>query len=222
MEINISIIRSAKRFRSTTMRIVNRGEIELRAPQRISPMMILEFITHNTKFLAKSLAIPEQAILPKTLSTGADFYIFGKRYLLELVSSTKKTIVIDSDNKTVSIHKRGATISRRQLYDALTSSLEHYVTKRVAELAPQMSSIRYGNVRYKLVRSLWGSCTQKGNLTFNKRLIHYPAEVIDYVIIHELAHLQQHNHSRAFWEIVQKHFPNHKGARLLLKKRIYG
>ncbi len=85
-----------------------------------------------------------------------------------------------------------------------------------------MSDKKFGSIRTKLVRSLWGSCTRTGNLTFNKKLILYPLEVIDYVIIHELAHLQQHNHSSKFWDIVEKYCPEHKRLRFALKKRIYG
>ncbi|MCC7304150.1 M48 family metallopeptidase [bacterium] len=222
MAISISVVRSPKRLFSTTMRIINRGEIELRAPQRINIETLFDFVAKNTKFLAKSLSIPQQAILPKTLATGTDLFLFGKRYLLEIIPAQKQNIVVNHNDKVVAMAKRGKSISRHSIYDLLTNELSSYIITRTTQLAPQMSLIPFGKIRFKLVRSLWGSCTKTGSLTFNKRLIHYPKGVIDYVIIHELAHLQQHNHSKAFWDIVEKHCPEHKQARLALKKRIYG
>ena len=59
----------------------------------------------------------------------------------------------------------------------------------------------------------WGSCNAKGQIRLNWRLIQAPQEIVDYVIVHELAHLTEMNHSKRFWQIVQRHFPGHLDAR---------
>ncbi|MDP3058201.1 MAG: SprT family zinc-dependent metalloprotease [bacterium] len=79
-------------------------------------------------------------------------------------------------------------------------------------------NVSYGRVFIKDQRSLWGSCSSKTNLNFNWRLLMVPPEVLDYVIIHELAHLVQLNHSKKFWAIVQRHCPNYQSQRAWVRK----
>lgn len=67
------------------------------------------------------------------------------------------------------------------------------------------------------LKSRWGSCSSKGNLNFNSSLIQAPDSVIDYVIIHELAHLIELNHSPKFWNIVEKFCPDYQEAEKWLK-----
>ena len=67
-------------------------------------------------------------------------------------------------------------------------------------------------------RTRWGSCSPKGNLNFNVRLIAVPEELLRYVVIHELAHLKYMDHSREFWELVGKFYPDYRKAREELKK----
>lgn len=95
--------------------------------------------------------------------------------------------------------------------------------ERCAVYAPQMG-VSHGKVRVKDMRSLWGSCSYRGDLSFNVRLLGAPPEVLDYVVVHELAHLRWRGHGRRFWDLVQKHCPDQRlhrrwlranGARLL-------
>ncbi|MFC1963586.1 M48 family metallopeptidase [Chloroflexota bacterium] len=78
----------------------------------------------------------------------------------------------------------------------------------IREKADKISAhlgVRYNRLIIRGQRARWGSCSQKGNLSFNWRLAMAPEPVIDYVIIHELAHLKEMNHSKKFWELVAKH-----------------
>lgn len=78
--------------------------------------------------------------------------------------------------------------------------------------------VTYGKISVKDQRTLWGSCTPEGNLNFNWRLTLAPPEVLDYLVIHELAHRAHMNHSRRFWEVVEKACPDHKAHRKWLRK----
>ncbi len=87
----------------------------------------------------------------------------------------------------------------------------------VAELSRQMA-LPYNRVTLKSQRTLWGSCSRKRNLNFNWRLIMTPEQVIEYVVIHELAHLRQMNHSPRFWQIVERHCPGWREHRKWLRE----
>lgn len=76
----------------------------------------------------------------------------------------------------------------------------------------------YGRVAIKDQRTRWGSCSSKGNLNFSYRLVFLPAECVDYVIVHELCHLKEFNHSPRFWALVAQTIPNYKKLRAQIQK----
>ena len=88
---------------------------------------------------------------------------------------------------------------------------------RVRQYAGQMG-VTYGRVTIRCQRTRWGSCSSKGNLNFNCLLMLAPSEVQDYVIVHELAHRMEMNHSPRFWRIVEEILPDYKRQKQWLKR----
>jgi predicted metal-dependent hydrolase len=99
----------------------------------------------------------------------------------------------------------------------LKKEAKNFIPKRVEELASE-HGITYNNIRITSARTRWGSCSSKKNLSFSYRLIQVPYEVIDYVIIHELAHLKHMNHSKKFWSHVEGMMSDYKEKEKWLKK----
>lgn len=92
-----------------------------------------------------------------------------------------------------------------------------FIPQRVAFYASRIG-VTYGTVTIRKQRTRWGSCSSKGNLNFNCLLMLAPESVIDYVVIHELCHRKEMNHSQAFWALVQQHCPYCSQARKWLKE----
>lgn len=88
---------------------------------------------------------------------------------------------------------------------------------RVAHYAPQVG-VNYGRITIRNQRSRWGSCSAKGNLNFNCLLMLAPEEVQDYVVVHELCHRREMNHSARFWQEVERILPDYKERRRWLKE----
>lgn len=108
---------------------------------------------------------------------------------------------------------------------ALAAALENWYREEAGSLirgkldrAVSRLGLSYNRVVIKGMRSRWGSCSVKGNLNFNWKLVLLPEPVIDYVIIHELTHLKEMNHSRKFWELVARECPDWRGRRKWLTK----
>ena len=101
--------------------------------------------------------------------------------------------------------------------DWLVDAAKEDLPPRVSRLAAVMG-IAYGRVTVRSQKSRWGSCSAKGNLNFNCLLMLCPEEVRDYVVIHELCHRKELNHSPAFWAEVEKACPDYRIHRLWLKK----
>ena len=123
----------------------------------------------------------------------------------------------------------GRAIEKMRFRKALPSGKGEYRARREAArtlVHARLSywnsfySLNYNRVAIKDTKSLWGSCSRKGNLNFSYKIIHLPQELQDYIIVHELCHLKEPNHSRAFWALVAKTQPNFLGLRRELRRYI--
>lgn len=98
----------------------------------------------------------------------------------------------------------------------LREKARQLVTERVQYYAPFIG-VRYGQISIRMQRTRWGSCSSKGNLNFNCLLALVPSEVLDYVVVHELCHLKELNHSERFWSEVSNVLPDYKVQKKWLK-----
>jgi len=106
---------------------------------------------------------------------------------------------------------------RELLNDWYRGKAEAIFAERAAFWSARMG-LAYRGLRVKDQRTLWGSCSREGNLNFNWRVVLAPPEVLDYLVIHELAHLREMNHSRAFWALVAAQCPEWKTYRAWLRE----
>lgn len=101
-------------------------------------------------------------------------------------------------------------------YESIKKSARKDLTARVEYFAP-IIGVKYNRIAIRCQKTRWGSCSSKQNLNFNCLLMMAPEEVRNYVVIHELCHLKQMNHSRLFWAEVEKAMPDYKKWRKWLK-----
>ena len=105
----------------------------------------------------------------------------------------------------------------REKVIALAEEALKVIPERVEYFA-KVIGVTYGKITIRNQKTRWGSCSSKGNLNFNCLLMLAPPEVLDYVVVHELCHRKQMNHSKAFWAEVEKVCPDYKAAKKWLKE----
>ena len=116
------------------------------------------------------------------------------------------------DRRQYGIHPR-----RRRPIGIIRTPVKEILPQRTAFWSARMG-LSPTQIRITSARRRFGSCSSEGHICYSWRLMQYPPEAIDYVIVHELAHLKHMNHSPAFYALVAKYLPDHKARRALLKK----
>ena len=109
--------------------------------------------------------------------------------------------------------------SHKALVQWLRQKAHCYFQMRINEFAPLMG-VQISALSLSQARTRWGSCTSNGHVRLNWRLVHLPESLVDYVIVHELAHLKEMNHSPRFWAVVESIYPDHQAARKALRSHI--
>lgn len=166
-----------------------------------------------------------QQFLVKTYSHGQCIEVYGRKYLLCLYEHDRLTNRAQVKGRLLELHlsaqleeSQKNEIIRYLVSRAIANDCHEDICKRVLELNQQHFRQPVHQIRLKLNQSNWGSCSSKNNINLSARLLFAPSEVIDYVILHELAHLVEHNHSARYWALVGKVMPEYKKHEAWLDK----
>jgi predicted metal-dependent hydrolase len=191
------------------------GRVIVRAPLKAPEALIRQFVESKSGWInAKKAQLAQQPILAaRQFKAGEKFPFLGQDYPLSVVTGQRAALRFE----------RGFFLNEKALPTAQLVFEKWYkaaalkvLTERVNALAAQ-HGFRYGKIRITSARTRWGSCSASGTLSFTWRLVLAPLEVVDYVVVHELAHLKIKNHSKAFWAAVAALMPDYKRRMAWLK-----
>ena len=190
----------------------------------ISKNSVKEFILKNEGWIRKKLADQKLRIKPVTnLVNNEKLILCGKNYTLkvnsELIKEPKissETIIISNNSKT---RKTFGSIES-QILKLLKDFSFRILQKKTFEFS-QIMNVRYNSVKIKNYKSRWGSCSSKGDISFNWKIIFAQENIIEYLVVHELSHLIHFNHSKLFWNKVEEFQYNYKENRKWLKENGY-
>lgn len=206
--------------RSIRMRLSPRGEIVVTAPKRTPLMLIKKAVRDARHELAD---IRDQANIVEYV----DGQQIGHSHKListpsNLTSSPnvrldQRTLVVSLPSGFMLSGKSVQVMIRDEVMKILRKEAKAYLPKRLDTLANR-HGYRYSSIRFPHAISRWGSCSSRGTISLNIALMKLPLELIDYVIVHELAHTVQMNHSREFWDEVERRDPDFRTHRRELKQ----
>ncbi|NNE26486.1 MAG: M48 family metallopeptidase [Saprospiraceae bacterium] len=164
----------------------------------------------------------------KTYEPGQFFIVRGERYTLDIQAKERKTIAAKIHQKSIQLFLPKGQ-AQEQLIDKIAAVISRAfaqlylkeIESRVREINALYFKEDINKVKLKYTKSNWGSCSSKKNINLSTRLLMAPESILDYVIVHELAHLKEMNHSKKFWTIVESIMPDYKEKEAWLKTNGY-
>ena len=125
----------------------------------------------------------------------------------------------------VQMYVKAEEIKKQKKEPALTNADIEKLCQKALSVIPdkvkyyaEIMGVTYGRITIRNQKTRWGSCSSKGNLNFNCLLMLMPDKVLDYVVVHELCHLKQMNHSKKFWKEVERYMPDYKNYKKWLNE----
>ena len=218
--LRVEVLRSK---RKTSVLYIVGDELQIRVPNRVRDRKIVEILETKERWIRnKVIQLQNQRITNKReFISGESFSLFGRNLYLKVLEGGKVgTQLIDDYLIT--------TVRTSEIGDLRKSRIKTYLEKwYIKEAYKKLEDkvIRYSEIirvspkgiKVRNYKTRWGSCDTKGRLTFNFHLIKAPHEIVDYVVIHELCHMIQPNHSKFFWNEVARFDPSFKNHKKWLK-----
>jgi len=211
-----------KKVKNINLRVNSKQEVRISVPKRVNDQKVLDFIESKKKWIFKKINAFEKMvnINPTLLEDGTKVFHLGNAYQIEIKIGKN---YVKRENQLMYIHapnNKQETI--RKIYDQWQRAESRKILSNfVNELYPLIKNygVDYPSIKVKKMYTRWGSCSySKGNINLNQLLVTLPENVIKYVVLHELVHFVQPNHSKAFYSLLEEYMPNYCVYRDYLKK----
>jgi len=196
------------------------GRPILSVSKQTSPTMLEAFLADHVAWIARQL---DDAAARTIDLTQPDATVMWRGTSLPVAIRTGKHKRLDIDHNTATF-----TLKTAPTHETLLALLQnHYKTHAPEHLLPRVEywaaimGLHPTHVGFRRARTRWGSCSSRNRLSLNTYLMMLPDPLIDYVVVHELAHIQQKNHSKAFWSLVSQYLPDHETSRKQLRNFEY-
>ncbi len=209
------IIRSKRK--SVALEVTPDAKLIIRAPLFYFDWMINMIVNSKKNWILKKqnhIKTKYKKTLKKEFIENEEFLYLGNYYKL---SFTDKAVQPLELNKNFILSKKLLSIAKAAFLNWYKTEALNKISER-AEKYAYLLNLEYSKIKIGKAKKQWGSCTHSGNLIFSWRLIMAPLEVLDYVVVHEIIHLEEKNHAKQFWNKVEKIIPDYKKHRKWLKE----
>jgi len=218
--IPYTLKKSRKRRKTISLQIGNKSELVITAPYFTPIGEINRFVQEKQNWIFKAIQKHKEASIKnkaKEYTTGENFYYLGESYILEVFFEPLENAgVVFWNNRFYLNAQENMALRKHYFILWYKKKAQKYLHERV-DYFSRMLKLQPGSLRITSAVSRWGSCSEDNNLAFTFRLMMAKPEVIDYVVVHELMHIKEKNHSAKFWQLVESVMPQYKLYRRWLK-----
>ena len=217
-DLHFDVVLSARR-RTIEVSVERDGALVLRAPERATAPRLEAFIRQKRPWIYRKLAEKKtlhHTVPAKEFVSGEGFSYLGRSYRLFLVN--KQAVPLRLEAGRFRLRRSDAGQARAHFVRWYTEHGRTWLGRRVAMLAPGLR-VRSAGVDVRDLGYRWGSCGRSGTLNFHWRTVLFPPSIVDYVLVHELVHLHERNHTPEFWARVERAMPDYSRRKAWLAER---
>lgn len=208
------IIKFFESMKSLKIKINNDLQILIHVPPNTPSYVIEKFVQLNLDNIKKIINKKNSSKFYNPKNNIISLYGKEHSIIVENHDSNDKYVI---GYKTITLYLKDLENKTKLIRKLFKNESKKYIVPRAKEIA-QHYGLVINKINIKWMTSCWGNCRKSLKLiNFSSRLITFPKEIIDYVIVHELCHLIEANHSKKFWDLIAKIYPNYKQAREYLK-----
>ena len=216
-DLSIEVVRT-KRRKTASIKVID-GAVQAIVPDELSDGRIEALIQKRTPWIRKKLREQSQIVTPKPKEyvSGESFTYLGRNYRLKVSKDTDRKVKLKGGYLEVSLPKKPKDGDIRS---ALVEWYEQHALDRLTEKTNRYAGIigvSPNSISVRDYKARWGSCSSKGEISYNWRIIIAPHHIVDYVVVHELCHLKHPNHSPAYWKSVKREVSDYEVCRHWLK-----
>jgi predicted metal-dependent hydrolase len=212
-------LRRSLRARSARLEIRHATGLVVVIPKFYRVRDVTALLEKKRRWILGHLDRPRELPVPPRELKGGDCTPFlgtNLRIVVSTNGTTAPSMVRDGDTLVVNQRPGDGTLAAA-VESWYRERADTVIRQRVETMAAVMG-VNYRQLKVRTATTRWGSCSPRGNLSLNWKLVKLPEPVIDYVVVHELAHLREMNHSRAFWDLVAKYCPGYQDHRRCLRQ----
>lgn len=227
-EIKYEVKRSKRK--TIGIKISKATEIVVMIPYNCSEKMVAKVVEEKKTWIFKhwkSLKEAKANELERQYKEGEEINYLGNNYPIKIKEHDKDLIYMSLEQGNFNIfinHIKSTHLKDKIIRNAVLKWYEYQaysIFKDITDKYSAIMGVTYGDIKLKIMKSIWGSCSYRNNLSYNLRLVMAPKEVIEYVILHELCHILEKNHSSRFWSLVERYMPDYKLKKRWLKENGY-
>ena len=208
-----------KKSKKTLSLKISENGLVVNAPLFMSEKKINQIVISKIKWIKKKLELIEPQKNKLFIKNRASFDLLGKEIKITLLDGNNKIEWVDENNLKIFFKDQDDQKKLKTFFIKWLKEIAlDYFSQRAYEIS-KLNAIPSNSILLSNAKSRWGTCNSKTEVRINWRLIQADPYVIDYVICHEFAHLTHMNHSRNFWNLVEKLCPNYKLAENYLKNK---
>ncbi len=212
--MKVTIVRR-RRLKYIRLSVRDEQTVRVTVPPHFSARDTDQLLEEKKSWILKHLARMRDRKQQHTQKAHEILY-HGDAYEIVFVEFMPEPIIFDAETRQCRIRGDLRARCKSTIDTYLRTEAKKSIPSRLEEINARFG-FRYARVFIRSQKTRWGTCSSRGNLSFNWRLIKAPPTILDYVICHELAHLKHMDHSRAYWNHLATLFPEYKAARKWLK-----
>ncbi|MDF2595594.1 MAG: family metallopeptidase [Clostridia bacterium] len=186
--------------------------VVVKVPQYLSDKHIHEVITDYKQKIEKMRAKKESARQKNDWRITNSILYLGEPKEIERItaSSHKAQIKLADDKLIISLLNPESIKQAEVLIEAFFKEQAKIILTRLTEKYTSLLGLKYGSISIRKQKTRWGSCSSKGNLSYNVKLMGAKEEMIEYIVLHEVMHLRHFNHGKSFWADIEKIMPDYE------------